>query len=143
LQIQARERGAATASFTGCARVRARKITDARRAGTGGAWWSPGGTVIAQGAVIATGRDHCQHQGARIADLPTSRLHELLTWEWSSLRQLAKRPVLSDTSAPASPPIASDSRPTSHADCSDVPAADAPIYAIVRSVGKSRQNIFG
>ena len=27
---------------------------------------------------------------ARIADLPTSRLHELLPWEWSSLRQVAK-----------------------------------------------------
>jgi transposase len=27
---------------------------------------------------------------ARIADLPTSRLHELLPWEWSSLRQAAK-----------------------------------------------------
>jgi transposase len=26
---------------------------------------------------------------ARIADLPTSRLHELLPWEWSSLRQVA------------------------------------------------------
>lgn len=27
---------------------------------------------------------------ARIADLSTSRLHELLPWEWSSLRQVAK-----------------------------------------------------
>jgi transposase len=27
---------------------------------------------------------------ARIADLPTSRLHELLPWEWSILRQAAK-----------------------------------------------------
>ena len=27
---------------------------------------------------------------ARIADLSTSRLHELLPWEWSSLRQIAK-----------------------------------------------------
>jgi transposase len=27
---------------------------------------------------------------ARIADLPVSRLHELLPWEWSSLRQIAK-----------------------------------------------------
>ena len=27
---------------------------------------------------------------ARIADLPTSRLHELLPWEWSRLRQAAK-----------------------------------------------------
>jgi transposase len=27
---------------------------------------------------------------ARIADLPISRLHELLPWEWSILRQAAK-----------------------------------------------------
>jgi hypothetical protein len=27
---------------------------------------------------------------ARIADLPASRLHELLPWEWSSLRQIPK-----------------------------------------------------
>jgi hypothetical protein len=27
---------------------------------------------------------------ARIADIPTSRLHELLPWEWSILRQTAK-----------------------------------------------------
>ena len=27
---------------------------------------------------------------ARIADLPTSRLHELLPWEWKRLRQTEK-----------------------------------------------------
>jgi len=40
---------------------------------------------------------------ARIADLPASRLHELLPWEWKLLRQADNPPISKPPDLHASP----------------------------------------